>query len=269
MTPQQKPCPSISAAGNKIGPRATRHMVSAFRVLLRGPNVVNNPRFSQLITGEAHPFGNFALVVDPTDAHATQDALAPLVSCGAPAAMVMAGPTPELVADGILNSGFVLAGSMPAMAVDIDALAPTSLPAGYEFVQVNGHTQGVAWAEAFSDGYELPRPVGAEFGPSTPGREPITDPNVQFFAIVKDDKIVSTSLLYLSDGLAGIYAVATLPGERGKGLGAHATAEALRCARAQGYRVGVLQASEAGHSVYVRLGFADFGALPLYVRMPK
>lgn len=30
----------------------------------------------------------------------------------------------------------------------------------------------------------------------------------------------------------------------------------------------VLQASEAGHSVYGAPGFADFGAVPLYVRIP-
>lgn len=263
------PLQSVSAAGNDIGRRATQHMVATFRVLLRGPNVVNEPRFSRLITGEAHPFGNFALVVDPTDARATQDALAPLVSCGAPAALVMAGTTPDSIAESLLKSGFAFAGGMPAMAVDIDALAATKLPAGYEFVQVDGATQGMTWAEAFSDGYELPRPAGIEFGPNTPGREPVTDPNAMFFAIVKDGVMVSTSLVYLCDGLAGVYGVATLPGERGKGLGAHATAEALRRARRLGYRVGILQASEAGHPIYKRLGFADFGSLPLYVRMPE
>ena len=63
-------------------------------------------------------------------------------------------------------------------------------------------------------------------------------------------------------------AVATLPEARGQGLGAHVTAEPLRRAQALGYRVGVLQSSDAGHPVYRRLGFQDVGAVPLFVRMP-
>jgi ribosomal protein S18 acetylase RimI-like enzyme len=75
-------------------------------------------------------------------------------------------------------------------------------------------------------------------------------------------------MLYLADGLAGIYCVATLPEERSKGLGAHATAEALRVAQALGYHVGVLQSSSAGHGVYLRLGFGDYATVPMFIRMP-
>jgi predicted acetyltransferase len=73
--------------------------------------------------------------------------------------------------------------------------------------------------------------------------------------------------VYLHNGVAGIYGVATLPEERGNGLGAHMTAAPLRIARELGYRVGILQASEDGHPVYRRLGFADFGEVPLYLRL--
>ena len=45
------------------------------------------------------------------------------------------------------------------------------------------------------------------------------------------------TVLLLDDGLAGIYSVATLSEERGKGIGGHATAETLRVAQALGYRV--------------------------------
>ena len=90
----------------------------------------------------------------------------------------------------------------------------------------------------------------------------------QFFAIHHNGRLVATSLMYLADGLAGIYCVATLADERGKGLGAHVTAEPLRIAQRLGYRVGILQSSAAGHPVYLRLGFADFASVPMFVRMP-
>ena len=51
------------------------------------------------------------------------------------------------------------------------------------------------------------------------------------------------------------------------GSGFGGSVSALRLSE-KGYRVGVLQSSEAGHSMYEKLGFADFGALPLYVRIP-
>jgi len=72
----------------------------------------------------------------------------------------------------------------------------------------------------------------------------------------------------LANGLAGIYCVATLPAERGRGLGAHVTAEALRAAGRLGYGVGLLQSSAAGHSVYQGLGFRDVGSVPMFIRMP-
>lgn len=80
--------------------------------------------------------------------------------------------------------------------------------------------------------------------------------------------MVATSVLFLADGLAGIYCVATLPEEHGRGLGKHVTAEALRVAHRLGYGVGVLQSSTAGHSVYQSLGFRDFDTVPMFIRMP-
>jgi ribosomal protein S18 acetylase RimI-like enzyme len=94
------------------------------------------------------------------------------------------------------------------------------------------------------------------------------DAAIQFFAVLKDGEPVATSMLLLADGLAGIYCVSTLAAERGRGLGAHATAQALREARRLGYRVGVLQSSPDGHSVYRKLGFEDLAEIPMFVRMP-
>jgi ribosomal protein S18 acetylase RimI-like enzyme len=94
------------------------------------------------------------------------------------------------------------------------------------------------------------------------------DAPIQYFAIRKDGKPVCTSFLYLEDGVAGIYCVATIPEERGRGLGAHATAEPLRLARKLGFCAGVLQSSPAGHSLYRKLGFVAVGEVPLYVKMP-
>lgn len=106
------------------------------------------------------------------------------------------------------------------------------------------------------------------FSPTSLGADLSEDATVQFFAVRHQGRQVATTQLYLADGLAGIYCVATRPAERHKGLGAHATAAALRAAGRLGYRVGVLQSSTAGHSVYLGLGFGDYASIPMLVRVP-
>ena len=80
---------------------------------------------------------------------------------------------------------------------------------------------------------------------------------------------LAASMLYLHDGLAGIYGVATKPDHRGKGLGAHLTAEPLRTAWQEGYNTGLLQASAMGAPVYKRIGFRSHGDMALFVRVPE
>jgi hypothetical protein len=76
---------STAAMGENIGLVASAHIDRAFRQILRGPMVVAERRFVRLITGEAHPFGNLAIVSDRADPRGTQTALEPLRACGAPA----------------------------------------------------------------------------------------------------------------------------------------------------------------------------------------
>lgn len=262
------PQPSIAAIGEDIADLIGQHIDHAFRDILRGPATHIEPRFSRILTREQHPFGNFALIADPTDAPGTTAAIEPLIECNAPAAALFTRAVSGPVAAQLTHAGFELAESMPAMAVDIANLAPTTLPPRYRLERFGHGSQADLWADAFSRGYELPAPVGACFSPDPDATPPSIDAPLQFFAILKENRPVCTSALFLKEGVAGIYAVATLPEERGKGLGAHITAEPLRMVHTLGYRVGVLQASAAGHRVYRRLGFKDFGGLPLYVRMP-
>lgn len=273
MTPTTStvlPHASMTAIGDGIGTLIARHMDLTFRAVLRGPQVVTKTKYIRLLTGENHPFGNFAIVADSVDASeigATAAAIEPLRVCGKPAAMLYVSPVADAVGERLKAAGFELHEPMPTMAVDIERLAATRLPAGYEFVRVGSGSEGDAWTEAFAVGYEVPRGVAEAFSPNAINAMTAADAAMQFFAIVRDRKLVCTSLVALMDGVAGVYCVSTVPEERGKGLGAYATAEPLRLAANAGYRVGVLQSSAMGHSVYKRLGFADFGALPLYVKM--
>jgi hypothetical protein len=208
---------SIDSMGDAAGALAARHMDVAFRRMMAGPRCVEHGTWFRLITGEAHPMGNVALVSASDDVAATLEATAPLIDCGAPAAVIFTAGVTDAVVEAVKAQGFAIEASLPAMAVDIDAMRPTGLPSGYEWARIGGGAEGRAWAEALALGYGLPQ---------------------------------------------------ALAEERQKGLGAHATAEALRVARQLGFRVGVLQSSEAGHPVYLGLGFGDHASIPMLIRMP-
>jgi GNAT superfamily N-acetyltransferase len=260
------------ASIHDLGPQASdaivRQFYTIFRKVMRGPAVTATGEYFRYITNEPHPFGNFAIVSDAASLDHTRTAIEPLLSLKAPIAVIFLGALSEDVENYVRECGFSLGESMPTMAVDIDSLAPTTLPDGYRFEQFTSPNHDTPWCEAFATGYVIPRRVADDFGPHV-AADLLKSGEVQYFGIFHGNRIVCTSMLYLDGAIAGVYCVSTRTDHRGKGLGAHATAQPLRQARSQGYKTGILQSSAMGESVYRRLGFQQFGAMPLYVRIPE
>jgi ribosomal protein S18 acetylase RimI-like enzyme len=74
-----------------------------------------------------------------------------------------------------------------------------------------------------------------------------------------DGRPVATAVLFGAARVATLFGIATVPDQRGRGIGGAVTLEALRLARERGYREAVLFATESGAPVYRRLGFRDAG----------
>ncbi|WP_309714199.1 GNAT family N-acetyltransferase [Armatimonas sp.] len=236
---------------------------------MKSQGSVENAQYFRVITGEAHPLGNLAILREPGDTSVVNEAVSPLLELSQPSAVLFVTGVSDAVSEALTALGFAKVSPMPAMAVDTVSVASTQLPEGYKFLRVSSVEEGVAWTDVVAEGFGLPRGLARLLSPEVQGVSTEPDAAVQFFGIQNKGKLVAASLLYLANGLAGIYCVATLPKERGKGLGAHVTAEALRVANRLGYGVGVLQSSAAGYSVYQRLGFGDVESIPMFVRMPS
>ncbi len=242
------------------------HFDHFFRTVLATDEALVSPVCFRYITREPHPFGNLAVVSrSATAADVTRDA-GPLCDEAFPSAIVFADAgTPEQLG-AAEELGFVHGERMPLMSVTPGTLAATALPEGYTCREVTPD-ENDAWAEAVAAGYGLPLSVGHLF---SVGRAHERCPGAaRYFVVEHDGEMVATSLVYLHDGLAGIYGVSTRPEHRAKGLGAHLTAEPLRRAWDEGYTVGLLQASEMGAPVYRRIGFKSHGSMELLVRIPE
>lgn len=91
-------------------------------------------------------------------------------------------------------------------------------------------------------------------------------PTFRLFAAVDGDGHVRATS---GSGVFGRYAtvmfVNTDPGWRGRGIGQAMTAQALDAARRAGASYAALDASEAGRSIYLRLGFASAGRLTRFI----
>jgi len=156
----------------------------------------------------------------------------------------------------------------PAMALAPEDLAPGGNIEGFEIWlastraerELFGHTAGAAFG--FPSGL-IPALARMELGPP-----PEALSAQRRYIGYLDDQPVAVSANLVSRGVVGIYAVATLPEARGRGIGAAMTRRAAQDGFAAGATAAVLQASPMGQPVYARMGFRTIGEYACYLQMP-
>ena len=165
----------------------------------------------------------------------------------------MAEQTQEL-AKGILSTE---QGS-PCMVAELarmDESVLTQTPKDFLIHEIADEPGLYDFKKVFVETYEIPEWAGQAWVDATLkigiGKTPW-----RVFVGYLNNEPVATNLLFNGAGVASVYAIATVPVARGKGIGAAITLKPLLEARDQlGYQYAVLFSTEMGIPVYRRIGF--------------
>lgn len=180
---------------------------------------------------------------------------------------------------GLLGLGWVREGSDPALVGELDRRGIAALPgppcmlmpdipeetpappAGLEIRRVDDASLLADAAVVLKAGFEMDDEAMAVL--ANPAQLDLED--FALFVGYLDGRPVASATISISNGLAGLYSVTTLPEMRGRGLGSALSWAAVAEGRDRGMSSAVLQSSELGMPVYAAMGFEPFGHYTQYV----
>jgi GNAT superfamily N-acetyltransferase len=178
------------------------------------------------------------------------------------------GPStrPADLGERLVAHGFNHDEDEPQMAVDLQEMHEgSSAPPGLAIEQVRDRRMLARWCWVLNAGFGMPAFAERAWLELYSSIAQAPHSPIRLFIGYLDGSPVATSGLLLAGGVAGVVPVTTLPGFRCQGIGTAMTLAALREARAIGYRIGVLGASEMGAGIYRRIGFRECCTFGAYV----
>jgi len=180
------------------------------------------------------------------------------------------GPStrPPDIGNALLSHGFVQTDIQPGMAIDLHTLPDLTLPPDFEIEPLTSVDQLKDYGEVTLRGFELPASLLVTALEYVKSAELDSVSQEHSFIGLMNGETVGVSTVIYGAGVAGIYRVATVPEARRKGVGTAMTLKALLVARDKGYRVGILQSSEMGYSVYKKIGFQEYCRQTVYTWKP-
>jgi ribosomal protein S18 acetylase RimI-like enzyme len=173
------------------------------------------------------------------------------------------GDRPRDLRDRLLVRGFRELEVGPMMTLDLRAFGEAVAERPLAVRRVDGARSAADWSEVVLPAFGLSTREAERharwleiLGFEGPARS---------FVGYRNRRPVAGAQLFLHEGVAGLYWVATAPSERRKGYGTQVTAATLRDAVRLGARTAVLHANEPAIGMYERLGFRGCGSVVRYL----
>lgn len=141
----------------------------------------------------------------------------------------------------------------PGMAMDLEGLAASSAPAGFEIARVESRSAFVVWVDVVNEALHGWAMLDAEDYLPLVSRE-----GVAFYLALRDGTPVSTAATIEDDEWASLEFVSTLREHRRQGAATALCLEALRRLRGRGFITVTLRASHPAVPIYRKLAFRTY-----------
>jgi len=242
--------------------RLSSNYLETFRLLSRmvdGGEVMEYGGISLVATGlPLAPF-NIAFVRGPLADHAAElsRAVVWFRARALPFLIRSCGPIDPATRETAKSLGLVDAPAPPGMAMPNTEPAPALHP-GLNIVCARDPKTLRDFADVCARGFAIPASIMDRLTP--PAILDLQD--AEAYVGYVDGSAVTSSALFLNNGVAGVYNVATVDSHRRKGLAEAMTWHAVRRGRDLGCRFSGLQSLVMGQPVYERMGFRTIAAYP-------
>jgi ribosomal protein S18 acetylase RimI-like enzyme len=230
--------------------------------------IEHSPRYTRCLTGAPHPLANLVIAAKQTEEEFTallEDTERWAKAHQRPVALILFPGIgePERPA-WALARGWQLLDNMPGMWLERTedfGVGPT--PAGVTVRHADDDAALEQTCRVVEQGYPVPLEA-AEFFVRGIHLGNRADRAAANFLATVDGEPAACAAVCVSEGVAGIYCVATLERFRGRGLGALVTRAAVEHGFRHRARHALLHATAMGEPVYRKIGFAELCRIPAY-----
>jgi ribosomal protein S18 acetylase RimI-like enzyme len=218
-------------------------------------------------TGIASPYSNGILRSSvPRDQETVASILAPFEESLPLMWWFFTPPSEPPAEDVMTESGFTLDSDRPSMAVHVNDLRGKAAPQSAVVERVADEAQFDRWTEVVTAGFGAPDLADGTSNAAFRRLGFSSTAPFQHFVCEVDGVPVSAVTLAPRGAFAGVANMATLPDQRGRGLGSFVLTEGVAALADRGIAAVVLSADELGARLYSSLGFHEVGRHLTYVR---
>lgn len=247
------------------------NLVEWYRLLARllpGAEIHEEPDMLRTLVPIQHPL--FTAVLSARFAHGKshsriEDAMRPIRTRRLPA-MWWIGPSthPIDLPTRLAAYGWMHTETLVGMALDLNNppnLKRTEPPgdrAPFDLTEATSAEELAAWSLPYAEGFGMQAETLRALAPMAQAVGADGTGQIRLLLGHTEKGAVSSAMLFMGAGVAGMYGVATVAHARNQGFATATVLGAVDAARAAGYRVCILHATPMAVSVYRRLGFVEY-----------